>query len=129
MGLLSRVTAPTAYLLLPHGRNQADWFRADVGVNQRYNYPTVKPEISALAAAAAAMGREADQVYIVTNNHRGKAIVNALQLCRRLIPAYTFGSRIPGQFFKTFHSRPPSNGMMTSMIPLARILCPAALSG
>ena len=89
MGLLSRVTAPTAYLRL-HGRNQADWFRADVGVNQRYNYLYGEAEISALAAAAAAMGREADQVYIVTNNHyRGKAIVNALQLCRRLIPDFT----------------------------------------
>jgi uncharacterized protein YecE (DUF72 family) len=88
LGLAARVTAPAAYLRL-HGRNRADWFRSDAGVNQRYDYLYAEPEIDELAAIATAMGREADSVYIVTNNHyRGKAVVNAIQLCRRLIPGF-----------------------------------------
>lgn len=87
--LTARVTAPSAYLRL-HGRNQADWFRPDAGVAQRYNYLYSEGEIAALAAIAEALGREADHVYIVTNNHyRGKAVVNALQLSRRLISGFS----------------------------------------
>jgi len=89
LGLTARVTAPTAYLRL-HGRNQADWFRPDAGVAQRYNYLYSEAEIAALAAVAESLGRKADHVYIVTNNHyRGKAVVNAIQLCRRLIPGFS----------------------------------------
>lgn len=89
LGLTARVTAPSAYLRL-HGRNQADWFRPDAGVAQRYNYLYSEVEVAELVTTAEALGCEADHVYIVTNNHyRGKAIVNALQLSRRLIVGFS----------------------------------------
>ncbi len=87
--MTARVTAPSAYLRL-HGRNQADWFRPDAGVAQRYNYLYSEAEVAALAEMAEVLGREADRVYIVTNNHyRGKAVVNAIQLSHRLIPGFS----------------------------------------
>jgi uncharacterized protein YecE (DUF72 family) len=89
LGLTARVTAPRAYLRL-HGRNRAAWFAPDSGVAERYNYLYSEAEVEALAGTAEALAAEAGEVYVVTNNHyRGKAVLNALQLSRRLIPGYT----------------------------------------
>jgi uncharacterized protein YecE (DUF72 family) len=89
LGLTARVTAPRAYLRL-HGRNRAAWFAPDSGVAERYNYLYSEAEVEALAGTAEALAAEAGEVYVVANNHyRGKAVLNALQLSRRLIPGYT----------------------------------------
>ncbi len=88
LGLTTHVTAPRAYLRL-HGRNRAAWFAAAADAAQRYNYLYEETEIATLAAAAESLAAEAGDVYVVTNNHyRGKAVYNALQLSRRLIPGF-----------------------------------------
>lgn len=88
LGLDSRVTAPFACLRL-HGRNRDAWFREGAGRDERYNYLYSEAEIDALVAAARRLASTAGTVYVVTNNHyRGKAVFNALQLGRRLIPDF-----------------------------------------
>ena len=88
LGLTALATAPRAYLRL-HGRNRAAWFAADTDAAQRYNYLYSGEEIATLAAAAETLAAAAGDVYVVTNNHyRGKAVFNALQLSRRLIPGF-----------------------------------------
>lgn len=75
-----RVTAPLAYLRL-HGRNAANWFRADAGRDERYDWRYGADEIAELAAAAHVLAASAAEVLVVQNNHfRGKAVVNALQM-------------------------------------------------
>lgn len=94
LGLTAHATAPRAYLRL-HGRNREAWFAADADAAQRYNYLYSKEEIATLAAAAESLAAAAGDVYVVTNNHyRGKAVYNALQLGRRLIPGFESSLRL-----------------------------------
>jgi uncharacterized protein YecE (DUF72 family) len=100
LGLTARVTAPRAYLRL-HGRNRAAWFAPDSGVAERYNYLYSEAEVEALAGTAEALAAEAGEVYVVTNNHyRGKAVLNALQLSRRLIPGFTASLQLTADAFR-----------------------------
>ena len=79
-GLLPRVTTPVAYLRL-HGRNAANWFRADAGRDARYDYLYGKPELERLAATARQMADQAESLVVVQNNHfRGQALANTLQM-------------------------------------------------
>jgi uncharacterized protein YecE (DUF72 family) len=79
-GVLPRVTGPVAYLRL-HGRNAADWFRADAGRDARYDYLYTAGQLQDLAAAARGMAAAAESLIVVQNNHfRGKALANALQM-------------------------------------------------
>jgi uncharacterized protein YecE (DUF72 family) len=79
-GILPRVTGPVAYLRL-HGRNAADWFRADVGRDARYDYLYTAEQLQDVAAAARRMAAAAESLIVVQNNHfRGKALANALQM-------------------------------------------------
>jgi uncharacterized protein YecE (DUF72 family) len=75
-----RVTAPVAYFRL-HGRNRAEWFREGAGRDARYDYLYSPAELASLAEVARAMSRQADELYVIQNNHfRGQALVNALQM-------------------------------------------------
>jgi uncharacterized protein YecE (DUF72 family) len=78
--VLPRVTARLAYLRL-HGRNAADWFRADAGRDQRYDYLYGARQLERLAGAAREMAGAAEELFVIQNNHfRGQALVNALQM-------------------------------------------------
>jgi uncharacterized protein YecE (DUF72 family) len=84
LGGLRRVTAERAYMRL-HGRNAANWFRRDAGRDARYDYLYADDELQGFAATARALAAEAPALFVVMNNHfRGQALVNALQLRRRL---------------------------------------------
>ncbi len=89
-GATPRVLGSLGYLRL-HGRNAANWFRADAGRDVRYDYLYAGAEIDEMACVARAIAEQAAQVVVVQNNHfRGQALVNALQLKHRLS-----GSRPP----------------------------------
>jgi len=84
LGATDRVTARVGYVRL-HGRNAADWFRADATRDERYNYLYSKGELAAWLNVIERMRKLADDVYVVTNNHyAGQAIVNALELLHEL---------------------------------------------
>jgi uncharacterized protein YecE (DUF72 family) len=75
-----RVTAPVAYIRL-HGRNLDSWFRADAGVNERYDYLYSAEELTPWRERALHLERESRQVFVITNNHfEGKAVANAAML-------------------------------------------------
>jgi uncharacterized protein YecE (DUF72 family) len=79
-GVLPRVTGPVGYLRL-HGRNSANWFRADAGRDARYDYLYSPDELQPLADRARDMARTAESLIVVQNNHfRGQALANALQM-------------------------------------------------
>jgi len=73
-----RVSARVGYLRL-HGRNAADWFRDDAGRDARYDYFYGEAELKPLAEVARVLATQAEEVFVVQNNHfRGKAVANAL---------------------------------------------------
>lgn len=77
---LPRVTGPVGYMRL-HGRNRANWFRADAGRDARYDYLYSGSEVQELAAVAQDMAQQSKALYVIQNNHfRGQALVNSLQL-------------------------------------------------
>jgi uncharacterized protein YecE (DUF72 family) len=81
---LPRLTGRLAYLRL-HGRNGADWFRADAGRDARYDYLYSSAELRPLARLARGLAERAEELYVIQNNHfRGQALVNALQMKRLL---------------------------------------------
>jgi uncharacterized protein YecE (DUF72 family) len=87
LGLTAHVTATRAYLRL-HGRNRQAWFSGE-GRDARYDYLYGEAEIEAFVRIIQAMVKQVQEIYIVTNNHyRGKAVFNALQLGRRLVPGF-----------------------------------------
>jgi uncharacterized protein YecE (DUF72 family) len=66
-----------------HGRNYHDWWRKDAGVYARYDYMYPARELKPWAERVKEIAAqpEAEEVYVVTNNHaRGKAAANALML-------------------------------------------------
>jgi uncharacterized protein YecE (DUF72 family) len=72
------VVGPVAYVRL-HGRNARAWFSRDAGRDEKYDYLYSADELKFWTDAARRM--EAQDIYIVTNNHfRGQAVVNAIQL-------------------------------------------------
>jgi len=85
------VTSPVGYVRV-HGRNYQDWFRKGAGVAARYDYLYPPEELKPWVARAREIGKEAEETFVVTNNHyRAKALVNALMLesmlTRRKVPA------------------------------------------
>jgi uncharacterized protein YecE (DUF72 family) len=78
------LTASFFYVRL-HGRNAADWFRADAGRDARYNYlyseAELKPWVDRIGAAALA-GHEG--IVIANNHYRGQAAANAVEIRRSL---------------------------------------------
>jgi uncharacterized protein YecE (DUF72 family) len=78
------VTSGVAYFRF-HGRNYRDWFRQDAGRDDRYNYLYSLEQIGEQGELIAKVSEQASETYAVYNNHfRGQAVVNALQLRRRL---------------------------------------------
>jgi uncharacterized protein YecE (DUF72 family) len=76
----SRATGPVGYVRI-HGRNYRDWFRKDAGRDARYDYLYTADELAPWAERVKALADEAEDVYVVANNHvRGQAPVNALML-------------------------------------------------
>lgn len=87
--LFSRSIEPSAkasgrvgYVRL-HGRNYEDWFREDAGRDARYDYlysaAELEPWVERIRELA--QGGNAEDVYVVTNNHyRGQAAANAIML-------------------------------------------------
>ena len=79
-GARPRVTSPIGYVRL-HGRNSRDWFREEAGRDARYDYLYTLEELRPVTESVRAMTRQADEIFIIQNNHfRGKALVNALQM-------------------------------------------------
>jgi uncharacterized protein YecE (DUF72 family) len=69
-----------AYVRL-HGRNYKNWFREDVGRNDRYDYLYAKDELEDWVTRIKELGQKSSKVYVITNNHyRGQAMANALQI-------------------------------------------------
>jgi uncharacterized protein YecE (DUF72 family) len=84
IGLTDHVTSAVGYLRL-HGRNAAAWFAEDGDNAERYNYRYGREELDALEEIAEILSRQAQETYLITNNHfRGQAAFNALELRARL---------------------------------------------
>lgn len=77
---VERSTSTVGYLRL-HGRNREQWFDPQAGRDERYDYRYSLAELSPLAETARGLARNAEEVFVVQNNHfRGQALANALQL-------------------------------------------------
>jgi uncharacterized protein YecE (DUF72 family) len=82
-------TGPIGYMRL-HGRNAQNWFKPDVGRDDRYDYLYTPQEVGALAIRAHEISQETDQTWVVTNNHfGGQAVANGLEF------KWLFGGRQP----------------------------------
>ncbi len=80
LGPSAAATAPVGYVRL-HGRNADDWFRADAGVNERYDYLYSAEELAPWVERTRRVAAAAPETYVVTNNHyRGQAVANAVML-------------------------------------------------
>lgn len=74
------VTSQVGYIRV-HGRNYKDWFRKNAGVEARYDYLYSKKELEPWAERAKEVASNAEDAYVVTNNHyKGKAVANAAML-------------------------------------------------
>lgn len=79
-----KVTSRVGYVRL-HGRNAHDWFRAEAGRDERYNYLYSEEELKPWVEKIEAIRNTADETYVITNNHyRGQAVVNALEIQHKL---------------------------------------------
>ncbi len=68
-----------------HGRNYKDWFREEAGRDARYNYLYSEEEVEEQSGLVIDLEQQTEDVYAVYNNHfRGQAVVNALQLKKKL---------------------------------------------
>jgi uncharacterized protein YecE (DUF72 family) len=82
--LSASAVTPLVYVRL-HGRNAANWFLPGVGRDARYDFCYSSDELDDLAARLAPLRPRAAEMFVTANNHfRGQAVVNALQLRRRL---------------------------------------------
>ena len=82
LGPSAVATAAVGYLRI-HGRNYEDWFRADAGRDERYDYlytaAELRPWAERARAVAAAPG--VTDVFVITNNHfAGQEVLNAAML-------------------------------------------------
>lgn len=74
------VTAPQAYVRL-HGRNEANWFREDADVVERYKYLYTKEELGDWIERFRRLIEKAEKVFVITNNHaEGRAVANAIEI-------------------------------------------------
>jgi uncharacterized protein YecE (DUF72 family) len=84
IGPTRTVTGKVGYLRL-HGRNVKEWFREDAGRDARYDYLYNEFELFEISERIRQIGKEAEEVYVITNNHyHGKAVTNALELKAKL---------------------------------------------
>lgn len=74
---------PGASYIRLHGRNAADWFRADAGRDERYDYSYSEDELLPWVVTARSLATEGRDVLVVFNNHyRGQAVRNAEAFAR-----------------------------------------------
>jgi len=79
-GFTEVVSGRVAYFRF-HGRNHAQWFNKEAGVEQRYDYLYNAAELDTFVRAIQQALRQTAGVFAIFNNHpRGQAVVNALQL-------------------------------------------------
>ena len=84
IGATKKVTSPVGYLRL-HGRNVKEWFREGAGRDARYDYLYNEFELFELAERVRQIAKEAEETYVITNNHyHGKAVCNALEIKAKL---------------------------------------------
>jgi uncharacterized protein YecE (DUF72 family) len=84
IGPTGYVTSRVGYVRL-HGRNSAAWFNDDLPSYERYNYLYHPDELAPWTARIASIGEQAQDTYVVTNNHyQGKAVANAIELLASL---------------------------------------------
>jgi uncharacterized protein YecE (DUF72 family) len=80
LGPTDHVFGDSGYVRL-HGRNARAWFASDQPIFERYNYLYDEKELRAWLVRLEKMAAEAQQVYVIANNHyRGQGPVNALEL-------------------------------------------------
>lgn len=80
----ARTTSETGYVRV-HGRNTANWFREEAGVNERYDYLYSASELLPWAERIRRISLQANDVYVITNNHfEGQAVANAVMLTSML---------------------------------------------
>jgi uncharacterized protein YecE (DUF72 family) len=80
----ARLTARLGYFRF-HGRNYDNWFKEGAGRDARYDYLYTKDEIHQLSGRVRKVQKEAEETYVVTNNHfRGQALVNAMEILEEL---------------------------------------------
>ncbi len=80
---VAEVTSDIAYLRF-HGRNYEKWFQHDEAW-ERYDYLYSAEELGEWVDKVTEMSAEADQVYVVFNNHyQAQAVQNALQFTEML---------------------------------------------
>jgi uncharacterized protein YecE (DUF72 family) len=73
-------TSPVGYIRL-HGRNYKSWFTENKHVGERYDYLYSIAELDPWLDRVKAVEQEAEDTYVVTNNHYlGKAVVNAVEI-------------------------------------------------
>lgn len=64
-----------------HGQNYENWFKKDVGRDERYNYFYTKKELQPWVKRIKELGNNSEKVFIIANNHyRGQAFANSLQI-------------------------------------------------
>jgi uncharacterized protein YecE (DUF72 family) len=120
------VTTPVGYVRL-HGRNYEHWFTSNDHPEERYNYLYSMNDLKPWAERIASIARNADVVYVVTNNHyQGKAIANAVQLISLLHgPPVPMPENLLEQYPQlgeialpqTFHSEPRQSDLGFGMLP------------
>ncbi|MBI4445500.1 MAG: DUF72 domain-containing protein [Acidobacteria bacterium] len=95
----AHVTSAIGYLRC-HGRNYRNWFREGAGRDARYDYLYSDEEIEEQAGLVRKIAEKAKDVYAIYNNHfRGQAVVNAIQLRRKLEEGFV---PIPGPLAETY---------------------------
>src|SRR5215475_12910395 len=73
-------TSTLGYVRL-HGRNYSRWFSKKANVRERYDHLYTTEELEPWADRVRMVGEDAQDTYVVTNNHNlGKAVVNAFEL-------------------------------------------------
>ena len=103
LGPSARATAAVGYVRI-HGRNYRDWFRAEAGRDERYDYLYSADELRPWAERAGALARlpGVRDVYVVTNNHfGGQEVANAAML-RSMVDGRK--ARVPPELFRRFES-------------------------
>lgn len=76
----AHVTAGVGYVRL-HGRNYENWFRDQAESHERYDYLYTKEELQGWLDRIHEVARQAQETYVITNNHYvGQAPANAAML-------------------------------------------------
>lgn len=78
------VTTDFSYVRF-HGRNTKNWFSEKSNRNERYNYLYSESELEPWVERIQRMRNKAQRIFVLMNNHfAGKALINAIQLRKKL---------------------------------------------